>query len=1181
MKKNILTILGLAAGLFAQATMGQGTSGNVTTIGGQFQGYTEGTHEVSQFNAPYGLALNKSGSLYIADYGNNAVRIMRLSDTKVTTLAQGAAAHLFSPVALGFDSFTNLFVLNQGDGTIVKFDAFGNYRGVFHSGLNQPTAMTVETNSNAIFVSELNGRVKRIDNLGFLTVVYNVNNSASRLRGVALLDNGTLIASDAGLNVLWKFNDPFSGPTLYAGKTGVAGRANGEPGYGLLNQPYQIARGPNNSIVIADRGNHKIRVASCAGVLTTLYGINPENWETYPAPGIFPGWFDGTTEWAEVRDPVGVAVDSAGVVYDSEIFYHLVRTGTGLALPGPCDDGGDLTIPTPVLSPNSGFFPDGVTVTVLAANTSGGFPIDTQVYYTIDGTDPDQNSTPVVISNGVGTIVLTGPVDLGKLRVRAFRNGNAGPVIAGKTLSVPLPGISPSSGYFLTNSVVVITNKSDASGLFPAGTKLFYTTDGNDPDLTSTEALITNGIARIQIHAPFNLVSLKVRAFLGTQPGEVAQGQATPFVPNRISFGFEFPQEASSDFVGGPGQRFFAPVTMNIRPGQTMYGLQFGLTITNLAGSPLPMDNYHLNFDSLLMRPREDDPNLFRIIPPATLQSKTITITPLVSGGNVVLITNITLNFSNLISANNLSNILGVGWLERYRMTNLYDTLQQDLITYSMPHDNMYLSKDGKVVPGSFSFVIPQDAKIGDTYRIAIIRASANEDGVSKDVFIEMPDGSDPSVTISAIKTVTVGVRSYIVGDLAPFRWFNAGDFGDGSILNNDLEQAQQSIIYGLNNPPEDSAMYDAIDSCCVDTNGVDLANSFEFWNGNDTVINTIGFGDGKLDIADLYVNFRRAIDPTLVWYARYWSNGVQHADVVPNTFRGSGTFSALSRQSDSTGVTALTLNTAPSPVLPSVRFRAAAPRVNPGQVAAVPIYASISGDYPIRTLLLNLKVRVVDGPVALTQPVTFSPNMLIGAPQFGGNGSTVGYSAAWVDTTSPGLTGEALVGTLYVPVPATASDDTAIQVHFEKASASPNGFGVIPSTTQDGLISMNSRTAVGWNDGIPDAWRIQYFGSLVNLLSAADADADGDGISNRAEFESGTNPTETILKAGQANAKLSLKLPTLPGKKYVLEGSSSFAGTNGWQTVKSNIIGTGDVLEISPSAGSANYQFFRVRVEP
>jgi hypothetical protein len=111
------------------------------------------------------------------------------------------------------------------------------------------------------------------------------------------------------------------------------------------------------------------------------------------------------------------------------------------------------------------------------------------------------------------------------------------------------------------------------------------------------------------------------------------------------------------------------------------------------------MDNYHLNFDSLLMRPREDDPNLFRIIPPATLQSKTITITPLVSGGNVVLITNITLNFSNLISANNLSNILGVGWLERYRMTNLYDTLQQDLITYSMPHDNMYLSKDGKVVP--------------------------------------------------------------------------------------------------------------------------------------------------------------------------------------------------------------------------------------------------------------------------------------------------------------------------------------------------------------------------------------------------------------------------------------------------------------------------------------------------
>src|SRR5690606_34001408 len=131
------------------------------------------------------------------------------------------------------------------------------------------------------------------------------------------------------------------------------------------------------------------------------------------------------------------------------------------------------------------------------------------------------------------------------------------------------------------------------------------------------------------------------------------------------------------------------------------------------------------------------------------------------------------------------------------------------------------------------------------------------------------------------------GDRRYIVGDLAPFRWFNAGDFGDGSIVNNDMEQIHQSVIYGVNNPPPGSDMEGAIDSCCVDTNGVNLAGSFQPWNGNDDTINTIGFGDGELDISDLYVSFRRALDPSLVWYERYWSAGELRANPIPNTFRG------------------------------------------------------------------------------------------------------------------------------------------------------------------------------------------------------------------------------------------------------------------------------------------------------
>src|SRR5690606_18778312 len=75
--------------------------------------------------------------------------------------------------------------------------------------------------------------------------------------------------------------------------------------------------------------------------------------------------------------------------------------------------------------------------------------------------------------------------------------------------------------------------------------------------------------------------------------------------------------------------------------------------------------------------------------------------------------------------------------------------------------------------------------------------------------------------------------------------------------------------------------------SCCVDTNGVDRSVGYQPWEGNDTIINQLGFGDGVLDVADLFVSFRRALDPSLVWYERYWSNGVLRANVIPNTFRG------------------------------------------------------------------------------------------------------------------------------------------------------------------------------------------------------------------------------------------------------------------------------------------------------
>jgi hypothetical protein len=123
--------------------------GNVTTYAGTgVAGFRDGPAAVAQFNAPQGVALDAAGNLYVADTGNNRIRMISMTGN-VTTIAGTSA-----PLASGAVTPGPL----NGAGLSVAF--------------NGPHGITVGPN-NVLYVSETFGQRIRAINLpsGYVTLV--------------------------------------------------------------------------------------------------------------------------------------------------------------------------------------------------------------------------------------------------------------------------------------------------------------------------------------------------------------------------------------------------------------------------------------------------------------------------------------------------------------------------------------------------------------------------------------------------------------------------------------------------------------------------------------------------------------------------------------------------------------------------------------------------------------------------------------------------------------------------------------------------------------------------------------------------------------------------------------------------------------------------------------------------
>ena len=833
-------------------------------------------------------------------------------------------------------------------------------------------------------------------------------------------------------------------------------------------------------------------------------------------------------------------------------------------------------------------------------------------------------------TNGVSTYYIAGPAPLAGSP--AVTNGTTPPFYAdGKGFAQPLSlttvpdliveainvdGINQSSAVTTAEFIFQVANPSSNGNNgaqftiseITQNASYWYTLDGSDPtnappSIGPINADTNNDPISLSFNVTSNLL-FKVRAFRNNYfPSGIAvqNFSSSTFIPNTISFGFAT-GEASSDFIASAGQTFYAPVTLLMISNSPLYSLQFNLSVTNAGPNPgPPVTSGAYGFNSFLEEPLPDsNPPIYEFIPPLAFYPLGINPPP---PNQIVNFNgpNSPTNFVNTLTTNLSQNLLSIGWLERLGQKNLFDTTKQNLITYSQAHDVQYpnAGNPGSIEIGGFSFQVPLAAINGQTYQIQIGSPSATSDGIGapgSDVFISAPNNGNfyGGIPINSTKYVTVGQRKYIVGSVYPFRWFNAGDFGSTRIVSADVAQVFQAAIYNLDYPPAGSDFFDAMDSCGAylayldgvtgiytnDTTQIGHANPL--FDGNDTSINHLAYGDGMLDVCDVYVTFRRSLDTNdLVWFSRYWTNGQRAAvTIIPGTSPNltkvaTGTQSTLAQPKVQSGT-----------VPPLVNFTAGDVVGSPGTTVQVPISATVLGSYPLRVLMLNLTVTPLDGSPALTTQVSFNQtSTILGSPAQTGSDANGNLSMAWLNSTNAGLTGTFTVGNLLVTIPANANANAAYAIHFDHASASPNGLASFPKTVLTGVLSTSTRTNSSYRDGIPDSWRLRWFGTTNNILSVSNACPSGDGVENWNKYIAGVDPNaagdfpQTKPKSpAPTGYNAAIHWPTVNGKQYVIQRASSlFSGP--WSILTTNV-GTGNDMEYDDSSTN-KVRFYRVLILP
>jgi len=279
------------------------TYGIISTFAGNdTAGYSGdgGNATKARLNAPYSVATDVAGNVYISDYGNNVIRIVNTAGTISTYAGNGAAgfsgdngpasaAELHNPEGIAIDTFGNLFIADannhavrevlSADTTIVTFAGTG---GVFGYSGDGNAAVSATLHSPASVATDIYGNVYIADY---------VNNAVRKV------STAGIISTFAGV-----------GYASYSGNGGPAAAAG-------LHFPSGVATSGFGNVYISDQGNNTVRMVDQAGIISTIAGTATNG---YRGDG-------GNANVAEISSPKGLAIDALQRLFIADYDNNVIR----------------------------------------------------------------------------------------------------------------------------------------------------------------------------------------------------------------------------------------------------------------------------------------------------------------------------------------------------------------------------------------------------------------------------------------------------------------------------------------------------------------------------------------------------------------------------------------------------------------------------------------------------------------------------------------------------------------------------------------------------------------------------------------------------------------------------------------------------------------------------------------